>query len=284
MTDIITLLGVKGGPAIRPGSNMPTATLVEMGGQRILVDAGLGVSRSLCAQGVALTALDAIIITHLHSDHYLELGPLLHTAWTAGLNRTVPVYGPPRLSHYWQAFLTSMEDDIRLRIEDEGRPDLAGLVDLHPLASDDVITLGDVRMDVLENHHPPVVPSFALRFDDGAKRVVLSGDTAPIPEMVDFARGADLLVHEAMLVEGVDALLAKTPNGDDRLKTHILRSHTPAAEAGRIAAEAGVGMLVLNHFVPDGLPGYGAEMWKAAVRQTWQGDLVIGEDGMQIPF
>jgi ribonuclease BN (tRNA processing enzyme) len=82
--------------------------------------------RAVCDQGVALTALDAILVTHLHSDHYLELGPLLHTAWTAGLNRPVPVYGPPRLGHYWQAFLTSMEDDIALRIEDEGRPDLAG--------------------------------------------------------------------------------------------------------------------------------------------------------------
>jgi hypothetical protein len=127
MTDFVALLGVKGGPAIRPGSNMPTSILLSLGAGTILVDAGLGVSKAVCDQGVALTALDAILVTHLHSDHYLELGPLLHTAWTAGLNRPVPVYGPPRLAQYWQAFLTSMEDDIALRIADEGRPDLAGL-------------------------------------------------------------------------------------------------------------------------------------------------------------
>ena len=87
----VTLLGTKGGPAIRPGTRMPTSILVEIDGQTILVDAGLGVSRGLCDAGVALTDLDAILITHLHSDHYLELGPLLHTAWTAGLSNPIPI-------------------------------------------------------------------------------------------------------------------------------------------------------------------------------------------------
>jgi ribonuclease BN (tRNA processing enzyme) len=282
MTDFVALLGVKGGPAIRPGSNMPTSILLSLGAGTILVDAGLGVSKAVCDQGVALTALDAILVTHLHSDHYLELGPLLHTAWTAGLNRPVPVYGPPRLAHYWQAFLTSMEDDIALRIADEGRPDLASLVDIRPIPLDRPIDLGGVTVTAIENHHPPVTPSYAFRFDAGDKRIVLSGDTAPIPEMVDLARGADLLVHEAMLTHGVDALMARMTNGDERLRTHILRSHTDAAEAGRIATEAGVGHLALNHFVPDGIPGFTETDWETAVRQTWSGPLTLGRDGMRI--
>jgi ribonuclease BN (tRNA processing enzyme) len=281
MTDSVTLLGVKGGPAIRPGSNMPTSTLLSLAGRTILVDAGLGAAKAVCDQGVALTAIDAIVITHLHSDHYLELGPFLHTAWTAGLNRPVPVYGPPRLRHYWQAFLTSMEDDIALRIADEGRPDLAGLVDLRPVP-DGSFDLGGITVTALENHHPPVTPSYAFRFDTGATRVVLSGDTAPIPAMTDFAQDADLLVHEAMLTEGVDALMARMTNGDDRLRTHILRSHTDAREAGRIATEAGVKHLALNHFVPDGIPGFTETDWEAAVRETWAGPLTLGRDGMRL--
>jgi ribonuclease BN (tRNA processing enzyme) len=282
MTDFVALLGVKGGPAIRPGSNMPTSILLSLGAGTILVDAGLGVSKAVCDQGVALTALDAILVTHLHSDHYLELGPLVHTAWTAGLNRPVPVYGPPRLAQYWQAFLTSMEDDIALRIADEGRPDLASLVDIRPIPLDRPIDLGGVTVTAIENHHPPVTPSYAFRFDAGDKRIVLSGDTAPIPEMVDLARGADLLVHEAMLTHGVDALMARMTNGDERLRTHILRSHTDAAEAGRIATEAGVGHLALNHFVPDGIPGFTETDWETAVRQTWSGPLTLGRDGTRI--
>jgi len=284
MTDSVALLGVKGGPAIRPGSNMPTSLLVTMGGRRVLVDAGLGAARGVCDQGVALPEIDAIFVTHMHSDHYLELGPLLHTAWTAGLDRAVPVHGPPRLAAYWEGFLQSMQDDIALRIADEGRPDLAALVQLHELQAGASLAIGDLRVTAMENHHPPVRPSFALRCESPFHTVVLSGDTAPIAGMVDFARGADLLVHEAMLPEGVDAVIAKTPNGDDRLKAHILRSHTSAEEAGRIAAEAGVGRLALHHFVPDGLPGFTDEDWTEAVRRTWSGPLLLGHDGLCIPL
>ena len=284
MTDNVTLLGVKGGPAIRPGSNMPTATLVRMNGRTILVDAGLGVSRALCERGVALTELDAIVITHLHSDHYLELGPLLHTAWTAGLSRCVPVYGPAGLADYWRQFLGAMAFDIALRIEDEGRPDLAGLVALTPLADGATHDLDGVSLRVMRNRHPPIHDSFALRFDAGLQSVVLSGDTAPMEEMSEFALGADLLVHEALLPEGVEALIARLPSRGGLLRQHILRSHTPAAEAGRIAAHAGVGCLVLTHFVPDSLPGITERQWHDAVRQTWDGPLEIGRDGMVIPF
>ena len=84
MPQTVALMGVKGGPAIRPGSNMPTSILLQLGGKTILVDAGLGVTRGICDQGVALTDIDMIFITHMHSDHYLELGPIFHTEWTAG--------------------------------------------------------------------------------------------------------------------------------------------------------------------------------------------------------
>ncbi|HHC29546.1 MAG TPA: MBL fold metallo-hydrolase, partial [Rhodobacterales bacterium] len=249
MNDSVTLLGTKGGPAIRPGTPMPTAILVRMAGRTILVDAGLGVARGLCDAGVALTDIDAIVITHLHSDHYLELGPLLHTAWTAGLKRPVPIWGPSGLEAYWQGFLASMAFDIALRIRDEGRPDLAELAELHRLTTDG-LTWGEITVRAMKNVHPPIEESFALRLDAPGASVVLSGDTAAMSEMVAFARGADLLVHEAMLTAGVDALCARVGNGDDRLKVHLHRSHTPAAEAGRIAAEAGVKALALNHLVP----------------------------------
>ena len=71
----VTLLGTKGGPAVYPGSPMPTSSLVTLGGERIVVDCGLGVTRALAGQGVRLPEIRTIVITHLHSDHYLELGP-----------------------------------------------------------------------------------------------------------------------------------------------------------------------------------------------------------------
>ncbi len=280
MSDSIAFLGVKGGPAIRPGSNMPTAMLLQLAGKKILVDAGLGVTRGICDQGVALTDIDLVVITHLHSDHYLELGPFLHTAWTAGLNHSVPVIGPIGLDRYWKGFQDSMAFDIELRIRDEGRCDFAGLAHIRTIQ--DKMHFGPVTLHTMRNVHPPITDSHALRFETDNKVVVLSGDTAYMPEMADFARGADLLVHEAMLRDGVEALCARMTNGDERLRTHILRSHTDAAKVGLIARDAKVKQLALNHFVPDGDPHFTSQHWEAEVRKHWDGPLALGKDGMKI--
>ncbi len=280
MPDSLALMGVKGGPAIRPGSNMPTSMLLQLGGMTILVNAGLGVTRGICDQGVALTDIDLIVITHLHSDHYLELGPLFHTAWTAGLNRTIPVIGPKGLDRYWTGFQDSMGFDIALRIRDEGRCDFNSLADIQIIQN--TTTFGNITLHTMRNVHPPITDTFALRFEAGDKAVVLSGDTAYMPEMAAFAKGADLLVHEAMLRDGVEALCARMTNGDERLRTHILRSHTDAADVGRIAKDAGVKQLALNHFVPDGDPDFTDQHWEAEVRKHWDGSLWLGKDGMVI--
>ena len=280
----VTLMGVKGGPAIRPGSNMPTSTLLRIGGKTILVDAGLGAARGICDQGVALTEIDMIFVTHLHSDHYLELGPLIHTAWVAGLTRKIPVIGPAGLAEYWSGFLNSMQFDIDLRIRDEGRCNLESLVKLQTLKKGAVFDEEGLKVTAMQNLHPPIKDSFALRFDAFGKSVVLSGDTSFMESMIDFAKEADLLVHEAMLLPGVDALCARMTNGDERLRTHILRSHTSAENVGRIAQNAHVKHLALNHFVPDGDPDFKDSDWENAIRENWDGPLTLGKDGIILTF
>jgi len=280
MTAQITMMGVKGGPAIRPGSHMPTSNLVQIGGKTILVDAGLGATRGLCDAGVPLTGIDLILITHLHSDHYLELGPLLHTAWVAGLNRPVPVIGPSGLRAYWDGFLDSMAFDVTLRIADEGRVPLAPLLEINRLSEGVVHEAEGLTIRAMRNVHPPIKESYALRFECAGESIVISGDTAYMPEMAKFAAGADILVHEAMLIDGVEALVARMTNGDARLRTHILRSHTSAEDVGRIATEAGVGQLALTHMVPDGDPDFTERHWITEVRKHWAGPLHIGRDGM----
>lgn len=279
MGDFVALLGTKGGPAIRPGSSMPTSSLLSLGGQRVVVDCGLGVTRGLVDQGMALKDLDRIVVTHLHSDHYLELGPLLHTAWTAGLSTPVEVWGPEGLAEYWRHFLAAMAYDIAIRIGDEGRPDLAGLVAIRRIEAGRAFALGPLTVRAMATVHPPV-PCFALRFEGAGKAVVFSADTAPMPGMADFARGADLLVHEAMLAQALPALVARVGNGDDRLMRHLERAHTPAEAAARIAAEAGVGALALHHLIPADDPAFGPADWQAAVADHWQGPFHLGRDGL----
>ena len=281
MSDRIVLLGTKGGPALRPGGPWPSASLLELGGRRIVVDCGLGVTRGLVDAGVSLKELDLIFVTHLHSDHVLELGPLLHTAWTAGLDHPVRVFGPPGLGHYWTRFLQSMEFDIEIRIGDEGRPDIGDLVSIEEFYEGDVLVEEALSVRALRVDHPPVTECYALRFESGGRSVVFSADTTYFPPLADFAKGSDVLVHEAMIEEGIDRLVAKTGNGE-RLKDHLLASHTLAPDAGRIAADAGVGHLVLNHLIPADDPQIGEAEWREALAGTWSGPLTVGRDGLVV--
>ena len=282
--DFVALLGTKGGPAIRPGSAMPTSSLLQIDGRRIVVDCGLGVARGLVNQQMPLRELELIFITHLHSDHYLELGPLIHTAWTSGLNTPVRIFGPAGLESYWQHFLESMRADIELRVADEGRPDLASLISIHTLDAGEVLVDGTIKVDAMRNTHPPLVDTFSLSFQGAHSRVVFSGDTAPMDALADWATGCDLLIHEAMLEAALPALFKRVGNGDDRLKHHWMRSHSLAHDAAQLATKAKVGALALHHLIPSDDPNYGEEHWQQAVDGHWDGPLHVGRDGLVIPL
>ncbi|MHA6642277.1 MBL fold metallo-hydrolase [Mesorhizobium sp. A623] len=279
--DRLVLLGSKGGPAIRPGGPWPSSSLLEIGGRKIVVDCGLGVTRGIADAGMSLKALDLVFITHLHSDHVLELGPLIHTAWTAGLATPVTVYGPPGTADYWRYFIRSLEFDIDIRIDDEGRPDIRDLVHVEEFSEGVVVDGDGLEVSALRVSHPPVTDCFALRFEHRGRSVVFSSDTAFFPPLAGFAKDADILVHEAMLEEGVERLVARTGNGAT-LREHLLASHSFADEAGRIATDAGVGRLVLNHLVPGDDSAIGEADWIAAARKTWAGDLTIARDGLVV--
>jgi len=274
----VALLGTKGGPAIRPGSSMPTSNLICLDGLQIVLDCGLGVTRGLVDQGVQLKDLSLIFISHLHSDHYLELGPLIHTAWTAGLKTQINIYGPESLETYWVSFLASMKADIDLRILDEGRPDLRSLITFHVVEEGLVMEQDGIAVTALRTKHPPLIDCFAYSFKTANTQVVFSGDTAPMGALEDFARGADLLVHEAMLRSALPALMARVGNGSDKLMKHFLCSHTFAQDAARTAQNAGVKHLALSHLIPSDDPDYIEQDWQEAVAQHWDGPLSVGCD------
>ncbi|MGB3553376.1 MAG: MBL fold metallo-hydrolase [Jannaschia sp.] len=280
MDDRLVLLGTKGGPAIRRGGPNPTSSLLMMDGRICVVDCGLGVTRGLVEAGVALNALDLIFVTHLHSDHVLELGALIHTAWTSGLATPVTVFGPVGTAALWEGFRTSLAYDIGIRVEDEGRPPLTDLVTIREFGEGPLDTDGPC-VAALRVEHPPVTECYALRFDGAEWSVTFSADTAPFPPLADFAAGSDVLVHEAMLAEGMDRLVARTGNAA-RLKAHLTASHTEAADAARLAARAGVGRLVLHHLVPADDPEIDEAHWVAATESHFDGEVIVGRDGLEI--
>jgi ribonuclease BN (tRNA processing enzyme) len=280
----VALLGVKGGPAINPGGSQPTSNLLRLNGKSVVVDCGAGVALGIARQGISLKMLDAVFITHLHSDHYLDLGPLLHSAWTAGLRRELPVYAPAGTAEYFQHFCEAMRSDIETRMADEGRPDLREMIRFHILDAGDVADLDGMKVRAMRTVHPPITDCFALRFEHAETSIVFGADTAFHPPLAEFAKSADLLIHEAMFPEGIDRLVARIGNGDGRLKKHMFASHTAVEDAGRIAALANVKALAINHMVPKDDTSITPEMWRVAVAKHFSGTIHVGHDGLRIPL
>ena len=281
--DRLVLLGTKGGPRVTGYAPTPSSNLIVYRNVPYVIDAGYGVTFKLVEAGLPLPALRHIFITHHHSDHNLELGPLLYNAWATGLRQDVAAYGPTGIQELLDAYWQSERFDIETRIADEGRPDLRKLVRAHSFAQGPVFAGDDVKVTALRNVHPPIVESYALKFEFGGKTVVFSGDTAYFPPLAEFARGADILIHEVMYGPALEALVQKNPNAAT-LMAHLKASHTLAEDVGRIAAAAEVKTLVLNHFVPGDDRSVTPEVWTEAVRKTFAGDIVVGRDLLEVPL
>ena len=277
----LILLGTGGGPRPRRASSAP-AQVVVVNDTAYVVDCGNGVARQLVFAGVPLRTLRHVFITHHHSDHNADYGNLLLLSWTAGLRTPVDCWGPPPLARMTDLFLQMNAPDIDARIADEGRLPLQPLLRVHELNQGGVVMEDEnVKVTVAVVHHPPMVPSFAYRFDGADRSIVISGDTTPSDNLVQLAQGADILVHEALYVPAVDQLVAGVPNATD-LKRSILSHHTSAEEAGRIATAARVKTLVLSHLIPADDPAVTDQMWIDAARLHFAGRIVVGKDLLEI--
>ena len=277
----LILLGTGGGPRPRKESS-GSAQVIVAGGHAYVVDCGDGVARQLAFAGVPLASLRHVFITHQHSDHNADYGNLIWLAWTAGLRTRVDTWGPPPLARMTRLFFEMNASDIDLRIADEGRPPLVPLVHVHEItAAGPVLDDGVVRVTAALVDHPPVVPSFAYRFDTPDRSIVVSGDTAPSEALVALAHKADVLVHEVLHPEGARRLVARLPDAP-RIERHLFAHHTTAEDAGRIAARAGVKTLVLSHLVPADDPLLTEEMWIEAARVHFRGRIVLGRDLLEL--
>jgi len=278
----LILLGTGGGPTPKKAVSAP-ATLIIANDTPYLIDCGDGVARQWVLAGVSLLKLRHIFITHHHSDHNADYGNLILLAWATGLVSRVDTWGPPPLAKMTKLFLELNAYDIQTRIKDEGRQPLQPLVHPHEFQQgrivmrDENVTVTSTLVD-----HPLVSPAFAYRFDTADRSIVISGDTARSERLIALARGADVLVHEAMWLPAIDAILARNPNASS-LRKHLVDSHTAVADCGKVAAAAGVKTLVLSHLVPGGDASITDEMWMNAASQHFGGRIVVGKDLMEIP-
>ncbi len=281
--DRLVLLGTKGGPAVTGRRSNP-ASLLIIAGAPYVIDCGYGVTRQLISAGVPLTELRTIFITHHHSDHNLEYGNLILNAWARGLSRRVDAYGPVGLKRMTKLFFELNQFDIGIRMADEGRPDIRKLTRVHEISKGGpVMQNADVMVTAFQTPHPPIADNFAYRFETQDAVVVFSSDTEYNPKLAEFASGADILVHEALYEPGVDALVSRVPNAAT-LKAHLMAAHTTTEDVGRIAAQAGVKTLVMNHLVPGDDPTITDAMWAEGVKKHFSGRVIVGADLMSLPL
>ncbi len=272
----ITLLGT-GCPSVHLERYGP-AQLIRHGATAVLADCGSGVTQRLLAAGCPGAEIDALLLTHLHSDHIVDLFQLVISSWHQGRDQPQRVYGPPGTKRYVEGLMALWQPELAQRIAHEARPSTAALeVEVTEIAGGETLPIGALAVQVVVVEHQPVKHAFGFVFRDNSgqgPRIALSGDTRRCPALIDAARGADLLVHEVFVhrempvVPGVRS--AETV-------ANVAGYHTLSSEVGKIATEAEVGALMLTHFVP---PGCDRVALLAEVAADFTGPVMIGEDLM----
>lgn len=282
------------------GSPLPSAdragacTVVIAGKHIFVVDIGEGGARNINMMGLPVGRVEALFLTHFHSDHIDGMGPLMLTRWTAGTNAApLPVYGPPGVESVIAGFDAAYVIDNGYRTAHHGPaiapPGGAGAV-ARPFALPDVgdtvtvIEAEGLKVTAIRVDHGPVKPAVGYRFDYKGRSVVISGDTAKSASLTAAAKGADLLVHEALqprlvaaLTRGLDAKGAKNLA---QITRDIVNYHTTPEQAAEVAQAAGVKRLVLSHIVPPMPSKFFYPAFLGDAQKRFSGSITVGEDGM----
>jgi len=299
----IILLGTQGGPNfnLKRGE---TASLLLVDDVPYLVDCGYGTKRALLEAGISFLNLQNIFLTHLHDDHVADLPALLSHQWTQGRVAPTIVYGPFGTESLVAAALQFNQANTDIRFVDEKRT-------LHPttVTSGEVIPATTtvhkafeddrVMVSTIENTHFPEwakaqMPHRALsyRFDSADRSVAFSGDTTYSKNLVTLASNADVLVCECIEMDTTRVWFDQATGGDDGetlyndaregIWEHIIETHATTVDAGRMAAEAGVKTLVLNHVLPGSLMDIPDSVYIDGVRRHFDGEVIVGTDQMMI--
>jgi ribonuclease BN (tRNA processing enzyme) len=277
----LVLLGTGSGPIAGLPRRM-ASNLIVYNGAAYVLDCGLGVTNEYARTGMPFSALRSIFITHHHPDHNVEYGPLLIIGWVSGMRQSVRAYGPPPLVQMNEDYFRSAKATIDLWAEDFHIPPLQK-IEVHEIATAGSVMQDDnVKVTSVVGQHPPVTPALGYRFDLPDRSIAFSGDTTALEAVARMAKGADVLVHEAMDFAAIEVFIRQQLAGAgpgagtlDTAMAHMHADHTSAEDAGRIAQEAGVKTLVLSHIGP---PTVSDASWQAAAGKYFKGEIIVGHD------
>jgi ribonuclease Z len=266
----VTLLGT-GSPQPRMDRFGP-GILVEAGEKKLLFDCGRGVAQRIEQLRIAFTDVDALFVTHLHSDHIVGIPDLWLTGWARGRKVPLQVWGPTGTKAMMAHLAEAYQFDIQIRqIEDkllaQGVAVVANDIDQGVVYDDAGIKITAFSVD-----HGVVKPALGYRIDFAGHSVVISGDTRYSENLIRFSQKVDLLIHEVI---DPDTFRAKNPSMSVERLEAIVRHHTSAELAGTIFTQVKPKLAVYSHIVPgdstDLIP---------LTRKTYSGPLEVGEDLM----
>ncbi len=272
----ITLLGT-GNPRPSPTRSGPS-TLVEAATvppTRLLVDAGRGATERLSAAGgrELFSSVDAVLLTHLHSDHVVGLPDLWLTGWVFGRSRPFVVRGPEGTASLMAHLEKAFEFDVKTRRDlDERLPGAGVAVDAKDVAPEEVFEIHGVKVTAFAVDHGPVKPAYGYRIDYAGRSAVFSGDTRYSENLIAHAKGCDVLVHEVVAPD-IERRLSEVR--DPVITQRIIDHHTTPEDAGRVFAAVKPRLAVYSHVVPS--PATAQDL-EAPTRKTYAGPLLVGED------
>jgi len=284
------ILGIQAGPSVG-GPYHQTCYAVVVDKDIYVLDCGYGATEQLVRAGLKLQDVRNIYITHIHPDHISDLPSLIYYSWYAGKTSPLNIYGPTPMQQITTDYLKALHPSIDIWLDDIGHAPLEPVEVHERTTGGPVMQDENVKVSCALVNHPPVVPSFGYRFETADRVIAFSGDTTPLEAVAQLAKGADILVHEAIYTDalkprqGADGRPSGETTGSgiagnaQKLYDHVINSHSPPDQAGRIAQEAGVKTLVFAHLAP--LPPQVTEMqYIQKAREYFKGEVIVAHDLM----
>ena len=271
----LTLLGT-GCPKIDCHRFGP-ANLISTSKVKLLIDCGSGVTQRLEQAKVSSTKIDALLLTHLHSDHVVDIYQLIISSWHLYRSKPWKVYGPKGTKRFIKSIMKAWKIEKEQRIKYEKRFSTKAFnIKIQEFKKYGKIKIKDLVFEYFEVDHKPVKYAYGFNFHHKRKKITISGDTRPCNNLMKYAQKTDVLLHEVFIEGELKPIRRKVSN---KTLHNVKTYHTSSEDVGKIAKISQAKKLVLTHFVP---PKFNQKKLMNIIKKDFGKKIIIGKDLLKI--
>ena len=271
----LTLLGT-GCPKVDHKRFGP-ANLISTKKTNILVDCGSGVTQRLEKAGVSSANVSALFLTHLHSDHVIDLYQLIISSWHSYRTKPWLIFGPKGTKRFVKNIMEAWKEERTQRIKYEKRSSIKAFeIKVKEFGDYGKFKIKDLLIEYFEVDHKPVKYAYGFNFYNKKRKLSISGDTRPCENLLKYTQLSDVLLHE-VFIEGE---IMKSHKMRSKKTLHNVKNyHTPSTLVGKVAKITRCKKLVLTHFVPT---KFDEKKLIKTVKKDFNKKLIIGRDLLKI--